>query len=366
MSAFRDGSRNAGTPLRSRTVARVLPAGTIAGAFAAFLAASAVAPTTSLAADGDTLAAVRERGALRCGVNTDLPGFAQANSLGAWSGLDVDLCRAVASAVFGDADAVDFVPTSSVDRFDDLVSGEYDVLARNTTWTLERDTAFGAFAGVNYYDGQGFMVPKRLGVRSALELDDRPICVTRETTTERNAIDYFASTSMRYRPVYFDDEADAIAGYAAGACEAFTTDRSALAGLRTGLEQPDAHAVLPEILSKEPLGPLVRGDDGPWEDVVRWSLNCMINAEELGLSSANVRDPGAASTPAARRLVGLEGEAGAQLGLRASWCADLIADVGNYAESYARNVGPDTPLGLERGMNALWTNGGLMYAPPIR
>ena len=323
-------------------------------------------PAAAVAADGDTLAAVRERGALRCGVNADLPGFAQANSLGAWSGLDIDVCRAVASAVFGDADAVDFVPVSSVDRFDDLLAGDYDVLVRNTTWTLERDTGFGAFAGVNYYDGQGFMVPKRLGLRSALELDDRPICVTRETTTERNAIDYFASTSMRYRPVYFDDQVDAIAGYASGACDVITTDRSALAGLRTGLDEPDAHVVLPEILSKEPLGPLVRGDDGRWEDVVRWSLNCMINAEELGVGSADARDPDAASSPAARRLVGLEGEAGAQLGLGASWCADIVAEVGNYAESYERNVGPDTPLGLERGVNALWTDGGLMYAPPIR
>ena len=330
------------------------------------LAAALVAPAASLAADGDTLRTVRERGALRCGVNTDLPGFAQANSLGAWSGLDVDLCRAVATAVFGDPEAVDFVPTPAVDRFDDLLSGGYDLLVHTTTWTLERDVEFGAFAGVNYYDGQGFMVPKRLGLRSALELDDRPICVTRETTTERNTIDYFASTAMRYRPVYFDDETEALASYAAGGCAAFTTDRSALAGLRTALERPDAHVVLPEILSKEPLGPLVRDDDDRWEEIVRWSLNCMVNAEELGLDSASVRDPAAASSPSARRLTGVEGEAGAALGLRAGWCADIVAEVGNYAESYERNVGPDTPLGLERGVNALWTDGGLMYAPPIR
>ena len=325
--------------------------------------AGLLAPAPSVAG---TLEDVRERGALRCGVNPGLGGFAQADSLGAWSGLDVDFCRAVATAVLGDPEAVDFVPVGAAERFDGLVAGDYDVLARNTTWTLERNAARGEFVGVNYYDGQGFMVPRRSGIRSALELDGRGICVTRDTTTELNAIDFFAVAGMRYRPVYYPDTGASADGYAAGECDALTTDRSGLAALRADLERPDAHLVLPEVVSKEPLGPMVRGDDTAWENVVRWTLACTINAEEMGITSANVRERRTATTPAARRLVGTEGEAGRALGLSRTWCADAIAAIGNYAEIHDRNVGPDTALALPRGVNALWTDGGLLYAPPIR
>ncbi len=313
-----------------------------------------------------TLDEVRERGTLRCGVNPDLRGFSQADSLGRWSGLDVDFCRAVATAVTGDPGRVVFVPVNAGERFDRLGAGDYDVLARNTTWTLDRNVRHGAFVGVNYYDGQGFMVEKRRGLRSALELDGRPVCVTRDTTTELNAADFFAVAGMRYRPVYYPDTGATVAGYAAGECEALTTDRSGLAALRADLERPDAHRVLPEIVSKEPLGPMVRSDDPGWENIVRWTLACMVNAEEMGITSANATDPGVASTPAARRLVGSEGDAGPRLGLGQRWCRDVVTSVGNYGESYARNVGPGTALGLARGVNALWTDGGLMYAPPIR
>ena len=342
---------------------RPSPVGLAAAALAATVGLGLLGPAPSVAA---TLGDVRERGALRCGVNPDLRGFAQADSLGAWTGLDVDFCRAVAAAVLGDPEAVDFVPVNAAERFDDLVAGDYDVLARNTTWTLDRNATYGEFVGVNYYDGQGFMVPKRSGIRSALELDGRGICVTRDTTTELNAIDFFDVAGMRYRPLYYPDTGATAEGYAAGECEALTTDRSGLAALRADLERPDAHLVLPEVVSKEPLGPMVRGDDTVWENVVRWTLACTINAEEMGITSANVRERGTATTPAARRLVGTEGEAGRALGLDRDWCADVIVAVGNYAETYDRNVGPGTELALPRGVNALWTDGGLLYAPPIR
>jgi len=318
------------------------------------------------AARADTLEAVRERGVVICGVNPDLPGFSHANSLGAWSGLDVDLCRAVASAVFGDPEAAEFVPVSAPERFEELAAGRFDVLVRNTTWTLSRNAIHGEFVGVNYYDGQGFMVPKRSGIQSALELDGLPICVSRGTTTELNAIDFFAVGNLRYRPVYFDDGVDAARGYEAGECEALTTDRSGLAAQRAGFERPEAHRVLPEVISKEPLGPVVRAGDARWANVVRWSLACMINAEEMGLTSDNVQRREAVGTPAARRLVGDDDELGVLLGLDARWCARIVRDIGNYAESYARNVGPETPLALERGVNRLWTDGGLLYAPPVR
>lgn len=313
-----------------------------------------------------TLDDVNVRGALRCGVNAELAGFAKANSLGEYSGFDVDICRAVATAVFNDSEAVDMIPVSSTERFSALQSGNLDILSRNTTWTLERNSQYGDFAGVNFYDGQGFMVPKRSGIRSALELDNQPICVSLGTTSELNAADFFTVSDIRYRPVFFEDQSDAAKGYIAGQCKALTTDRSALAALRTSFEQPDAHVVLPEVISKEPLGPMVSHNDSDWENVVRWSLNCMINAEELGVTSANVNDPRTASTPAIRRLLGIEGDTGARLGIHAQWCSRIILQIGNYGEVYDRHIGPDTPVGLERGINALWTNGGLIYAPPIR
>ncbi len=309
---------------------------------------------------------VKKRGVLRCGVNSGLVGFANANSLGQYSGLDVDLCQAVASAIFNDPEAVEYVPVTATTRFDALIAGQFDMLSRNTTWTLSRNTSFGDFVGVNFYDGQGFMVSKRSGIRSALELDNAPICVKRDTTTELNAVDFFKVSNMRYRPVYFEDDAVLKAAYDEGKCVAMTTDRSGLAAQRTTLAEPAAHVVLPEVISKEPLGPMVPAGESAWANVVRWSLNCMINAEEMGVTSANVAKAADSSLPAVQRLVGVDGDSGELMGLSNKWCANIISHVGNYGESYDRNVGPDTPIGLERGVNGLWTNGGLLYAPPIR
>ena len=313
-----------------------------------------------------TLDDVQARGALRCGVNQQLAGFASANSLGEYSGFDVDVCRAVATAIFNDSEAVEMSPVSAGERFSALESGFLDVLSRNTTWTLQRNTDFGSFIGVNFYDGQGFMVTKRSGIRSALELDNQPICVSRDTTSELNAADFFTVSDLRYRPVFFDDQSEAAQGYIDGKCEAITTDRSALAAARTTFPQPDAHVVLPEVISKEPLGPMVAHGDSAWENIVRWTLNCMINAEELGVTSVNVNNRSIGSTPAIRRLVGSEGDTGTKLGLHPNWCSRVISQIGNYGEVYERNIGPNTPIGLKRGINELWTNGGLIYAPPLR
>ncbi len=313
-----------------------------------------------------TLAQVKERGAVKCGVNSNLKGFAQANSLGDYSGLDADFCRAVASAVFNDPTAVEFVPLSSSERFTAIASASVDVLARNTTWTMSRNVDYGEFVGVNYYDGQGFMVPKRSGIRSALELSNRPICVEKATTTELNAIDFFTVAKMRYKPVYFDNNDQVRTAYDNGDCVALTTDRSALAAERATLKQPDAHLVLPEVISKEPLGPMVPKGDTAWGNLVRWSLNCMINAEEMGISSVNIGQYANSTNPAEQRLLGTEGDFGPQLGVSLTWCANIISHIGNYAESYERNVGENTALGLKRGVNRLWTDGGLLYAPPIR
>lgn len=325
-----------------------------------------LASLISAQASAGTLDDVNARGALRCGVNTELAGFARANSLGEYSGFDVDVCRAVASAVFNDSEAVEMIPLSSGERFAALQSGRLDILARNTTWTLERNAVYGDFVGVNFYDGQGFMVSKRSGIRSALELDNTPICVSSNTTSELNAADFFTVSDLRYRPVFFANQAQAAKAYIDGKCKALTTDRSALAALRTTFEQPGAHIVLPEVISKEPLGPAVTQNDSDWENVVRWTLNCMINAEELGVNSTNVNDPDIGSTPAIKRLVGLEGNTGAKLGLHPQWCSRVLLQVGNYGEVYDKHIGPNTPVGLERGINNLWTNGGLIYAPPIR
>ncbi len=321
--------------------------------------------STVLAASS-TLQNIRARGVVTCGVNPELQGFSKANSLGVYSGLDVDLCRGLASAIFADSDAAEFVPVTAPERFTALLNNAFDVLVRNTTWTLDRNARYGIFAGVNYYDGQGFMVPKQSGVRSALELDNIAICITRGTTTELNAVDFFTVSSLRYRPKYFDSGVAAAAAYQAGRCGALTTDRSGLAAMRASFKNPEAHVVLPEVISKEPLGPMVRADDPAWANVVRWTLNCMINAEEMGISSNNISKTAAAETPAAKRLLGKEGEFGVLLGLDNNWCANIIRDIGNYAESYERHIGVNTRIGLERGVNSLWTDGGLLYAPPIR
>lgn len=326
----------------------------------------AVGGLLAFSAHGATLDDVKNRGALRCGVNQQLEGFSKANSLGEYSGFDVDVCRAVATAVFNDPEAVDMLPVNAGERFIALQSGELDILSRNTTWTLQRSADYGTFVGVNFYDGQGFMVSKRSGIRSALELDNQPICVSRDTTSELNAADFFTVSDLRYRPVYFDDAFNASQGYIQGKCKAITTDRSALAANRTTFKQPDAHVVLPEVISKEPLGPMVGHNDSEWENIVRWSLNCMINAEELGVNSNNVNTNGIGATPAIRRMLGLEGDTGVILGLHPAWCSRIISQVGNYGEVYERHIGPNTPIGLPRGINGLWTNGGLIYAPPIR
>jgi general L-amino acid transport system substrate-binding protein len=313
-----------------------------------------------------TLDNVKARGAVNCGVNVGLKGFAQTNSLGDYSGLDADFCRAVASAVFNNPDAVNFVPLSSGKRFDAIKSRAIDVLSRNTTWTMSRNTSYGEFVGVNYYDGQGFMVSKRSGIRSALELDNKKICIERATTTELNAIDYFNVSEMRYRPLYFTSVAEKTDAYLDGECTAITSDRSALAAIRASFPVPEAYLILPEVISKEPLGPMVPAGDSDWANIVRWSLNCMINAEEQGISSSNVSQVKTNANPAAARLLGLEGEFGEMLGISNTWCANIIGHIGNYAESYERNIGLATTVGLARGVNSLWTDGGLLYAPPIR
>jgi general L-amino acid transport system substrate-binding protein len=321
---------------------------------------------TGSAAHAGLLDNVKNRGALRCGVNTELAGFARANSLGEYSGFDVDLCRAVASALFNDSEAVEMIPLNSEERFAALEAGSLDILSRNTTWTLERNARYGDFAGISFYDGQGFLVSKRSGIRSAVELDNERICVGRGTTSELNAADFFTVSDLRYRPVFFSAQSEASEGYLKGECTAITTDRSALAALRASFDQPQAHVILPDVISKEPLGPMVPPNDSEWENIVRWTLSCMINAEELGINSVNVDDPNIGSTPAIRRLIGTEGDVGANLGLDSQWCTRIIRQIGNYGESYEKHVGQDTPIELPRGVNNLWTNGGLIYAPPIR
>lgn len=333
------------------------PAAIGAAAFAVLLVASPLA--------ADTLEDVRERGWVRCGVNVGLDGFASANSLGEYTGFDIDLCRAVAVAALGD-DVIEAVPTTAGARFDDLAAARFDVLSRDTTWTLEREARHGQFAGTSFHDGQGFMVPRSAGARSALELDGARLCVVRGSVWARNAEEFFTLGGLDYRPVVAADEDEAFVRYARGDCDAVTADRSRLGARRAALERPDAHAILPELISKEPLGPLVRDDDPVWENLVRWSLACLVDAEELGLSSANVDEPEANATRAARVLLGREGDVGGALGLGRDWCADIVRTVGNYAEIYERHLGPDTPLGLPRGLNELWTNGGLLFAPPLR
>jgi general L-amino acid transport system substrate-binding protein len=319
-------------------------------------------------AKADTLGDVQGRGTLNCGVTTGLAGFAAPDDQGKWTGLDVDMCRAIAAAVLGDSEKVKYVPTNAKERFTALQSGEIDVLARNTTWTFSRDTDLGFdFIGTNYYDGQGFMVRKNLNVKSALELNGASVCVQTGTTTELNLGDYFRANNMELKPVVFEKNEEARQAYDEGRCDAYTTDASGLAAERSVLAQPADHVILPEIISKEPLGPLVRHGDNRWGDVVRWTLNAMIIAEEFGVTQANVDEQKASSqNPEVRRLLGVEGEMGKMTGLSNDWGYNIIKQVGNYGESFERNVGLKTPLGLARGLNELWSKGGLLYAPPIR
>jgi general L-amino acid transport system substrate-binding protein len=331
----------------------------------------AVAAVTLVAggAAAGTLDDVKAKGFVQCGVSTGVAGFAFTDAAGEWDGFDVTMCRAVAAAIFGDAKAIKFTPTTGKTRFTALASGEVDVLYRNTTWTFSRDTDLKfEFVGVNYYDGQGFMVPKSLGVSSAKELDGATVCIQTGTTTELNLADFFRANNISYEPVPIETNAEANAKYTAGACDVYTTDASGLAATRSTFEKPGDHVILPEIISKEPLGPLVRHGDDEWGDVVRWTLNALLIAEELGVNSGNVEKLASAPTdsPEINRLLGTEGEYGAMMGLPKDWAVKVIKSVGNYGEIYDRTIGPDTPIGLARGLNALWTQGGIQYAAPFR
>ncbi|KAA5604997.1 amino acid ABC transporter substrate-binding protein [Roseospira marina] len=336
-------------------------------AAALVVGAATVALSAGAAIAGPTLDAVKDRGEVACGVSTGLSGFSIPDSTGTWSGLDVDFCRAVAAAVLGDADKVKFVPLTAKERFTALQSGEIDVLSRVTTWTLTRDVSLGLnFTGVTFYDGQGFMIRKDLGVTSATELDGASVCVAAGTTTELNLADYFRLKGMEYNPVVFSAISETAQGFDSGRCDVLTSDQSQLYSLRTKLDDPESAMVLPEVISKEPLGPAVRQGDDQWFNIVKWTLFAQLNAEELGVTMDNVEDMKNADNPSIKRLVGTDGDMGEKLGLSADWAANVVAQVGNYGEMFERNVGMDTPLEIARGLNALWTAGGIQYAPPIR
>ena len=319
------------------------------------------------AAGAQTLKAVKDRGQLVCGANGSLAGFGIPDPQGNWTGFDVDFCRAIAAAIFNDPTKVKFVPLTAANRFTALQSGEVDVLARNTTWTMSRDPSLGVdFAAVTYYDGEGFMVRQVLKVSSALELNDASVCVQQGTTTELNLADYFRSNHMSLKTVTFATVDEALKAYDSGRCDAYTTDSSGLYGSRVLLADPGANIVLPEIISKEPLSPAVRQGDDAWEDVVRWTHHAMLDAEELGVNKNNIDDQKNSTNPEIRRLLGLEGQFGDALGLTNDWAYRIIKAEGNYGESFERNVGQGSPLKVARGLNALWTKGGLQYGIPVR
>ena len=316
---------------------------------------------------GSTFDSVKKKGFVQCGVSTGLPGFSAADDKGTWNGIDVDACRAVAAAMFGDASKVKYTPLNAKERFTALQSGEIDMLPRNTTWTYTRDTSLGLnFAGVNYYDGQGFMVSKKLGVKSAKELSGAAVCIQAGTTTELNLADYFRANKMEYTSITYDSSDETIKGFEAGRCDMLTSDQSQLYALRIKLANPDDAIVLPEVISKEPLGPVVRQGDDEWFNLVRWSLFVQINAEELGVSSENVDEMMNSTDPNIRRLLMVEGVSGSFIGLDDKWSYNIIKQVGNYGEMFERNVGQGSPLKIGRGLNALWNNGGQQYAPPVR
>ena len=318
-------------------------------------------------ASAQTLKAVKDRGQLSCGVSQGLPGFSSPDDKGNWTGIDVDICRAIAAAIFDDPAKIKFVPLSAKDRFTALQSGEIDVLSRNTTWTLSRDTSLGAnFTGVTYYDGQGFLVKKSLKVNSALELSSASICVETGTTTELNLADYFKSNNMKYEVIAFATNDEAVKAYESGRCDVFTDDMSGLYANRLKLANPADHVVLPEVISKEPLGPMVRHGDDQWFDIVKWTLFAMINAEEMGVTQRNADDMAKSDKPDLKRAFGTDGNFGEQLGLTKDWFARIIKAVGNYGESFDRNVGAGSKLQIARGLNNLWNKGGIQYAPPIR
>jgi general L-amino acid transport system substrate-binding protein len=322
---------------------------------------------TAQAASAQTLKTIKDRGQLSCGVSQGLPGFSTPDDKGNWTGIDVDICRAIAAAIFNDPSKIKFVPLSAKDRFTALQSGEIDVLSRNTTWTLSRDTSLGAnFTGVTYYDGQGFMVKKSLKVNSALELNSASVCVQQGTTTEQNLADYFKGNNMKYEVIAFGTNDEAVKAYESGRCDVFTTDVSGLYADRLKLANVADHVVLPEVISKEPLGPMVRHGDDQWFDIVKWALYAMVTAEELGITQKNVDEMAKSEKPEVKRAVGTDGNLGEQLGLTKDWLVRIVKAVGNYGESFERNVGTGSKLGIARGLNQLWSKGGIQYAPPIR
>lgn len=334
----------------------------------ALLAATLALGSVNQVQAGTTLDAVKKKGFVQCGISDGLPGFSYADAKGKYVGLDVDVCRAVAAAVFGDAEKVKYSPLTAKERFTALQSGEVDILSRNTTWTSSRDAAMGLnFTGVTYYDGQGFLVNKKLGVASARELDGATVCIQAGTTTELNLADYFRAHNLKFTPITYDTSDESAKSLESGRCDVLTSDQSQLYAQRIKLAAPDDYVVLPEVISKEPLGPAVRQGDEEWFDVVRWTLYAQLNAEELGVSSANVEELAKSTkNPDIARLLGAEGEYGKDLKLNKDWAVQIVKQVGNYGEIFERNVGAGSQLKIERGLNALWNKGGLQYAPPVR
>lgn len=318
-------------------------------------------------AEANTLDDVRKQGFLRCGVSDGQPGFSNPDARGNWTGMDVDYCRSVAVAIFNDPNKVRFVPVSFAERFTALQANQFEILSHNTTWTMDRDVAQGLeFIGVNFYDGQGFMVRKISGVKNAMQLNGATLCTQTGTTSELNAADYFRAHNLKYKILVYQKASEYIAAYDAGRCDSATTDRSGLAGDRLKLKDPNGSIILPDTISKEPLGPAVRQGDQQWGDLCRWTMFALVNAEELGVNSKNVDAQLNSTSPEIRRLLGKEGAFGTKMGLTADWAYRVIKRMGNYGEIFERGVGMNTPLKMQRGLNALWNKGGIMYAPPIR
>lgn len=332
-----------------------------------YIMASVITASMISATHAGTLDTVKSKGKFNCGVSNGMVGFSTPDAKNVWGGLDVDFCRAVSAAIFNDADKIKFIPLSAKERFVALQSGEIDVLSRIATKTMGRDAGLGVnFIGTMYYDGQGFMVRKDLGVKDAKELDGAAVCTNTGTTTEMNATDFFKSNNINFKPVVFEKKDEVFSAYDAGRCDVVTTDVSGLESYRVKLKNPADHVVLPNIISKEPLTPAVRHGDDQWFDLVAWTRNCMLNAEELGVNSGNVEAMKKSNNPSIQRLLGVEGDFGKQIGLEPQWCANVIAKVGNYGEVYDRNLGPKAAISIDRGLNNLWNNGGIMYAAPIR
>jgi general L-amino acid transport system substrate-binding protein len=329
--------------------------------------AAALGLGATAAAQADTLSDVKAKGYLQCGVTGGVAGFSAPDANNNWSGIEVDFCRAVSAAIFNDPNKVRYTPLTSQERFAALSSGEIDILSRTTTWTMSRDTQLGiTFVGTVFYDGQGFMVRKSDGIASALDLSGAAVCIESGTTTELNAADYFSSHNLEYNPIVFVDQDEVVKAFEDGRCDVYTTDRSALASERSKFANPDDYVILPETISKEPLGPSVRQGDQTWFNINRWVYYAWVGAEELGVTQANVDEMLGSDNPEIKRLLGVEGDFGTPLGLSKDWAYQVIKHIGNYGESFERNVGPNTPIGLARGLNALWTDGGIQYAMPIR